>query len=290
MREYGKIQCSFWTDPDIHGLSQDAREIAVYLLVGPHSNSLGCYRLPLGYVQEDLNQTHERVSKGLNELEEIGFSKRCNATGFVLIRKFLYWNKISNGNIAKNVAEQFEGISHKASVYNDLIACLLEYGLHFKEPFLNRLETLSKGLNETEKPKTKQNKTKQSKVFTSSSDEGSEIPELEEEVVYETKKGRKLKGNQLSWFEKFWEVFNHKTGKSEAADSWLDLKVSGQTLPEILKGAEKEAKRRPSLLANKQTPKMAQGWLSARRWEDELHDEVDSSGETVQRLQSGVNW
>jgi len=100
--------------------------------------------------------------------------------------------------------------------------------------------------------------TESSKKNTSSSDE-----------IYVTKKNRKLKNDQLTGFLKFWSTFNYKTGKAEAADSWLDLKVTTSQLTEILKGAKAEASRRPDMKKKGQTPKMAQGWLSGRRWEDE---------------------
>lgn len=86
--------------------------------------------------------------------------------------------------------------------------------------------------------------------------------------VYKTKRGRKLAGEQLAWFEQFWEMFEYKSGKAEAADAWLDLKITEADLPEILDGAAVEAQRRPELERLGRIPKMAQGWLSGRRWED----------------------
>jgi len=89
-----------------------------------------------------------------------------------------------------------------------------------------------------------------------------------EEPFYLTKKGRKLKDKQLKAFEIFWEEFNYKASKAEAADSWLDLKVNKDMFPEIIKGARREAAQRQRLIDTGHTPKMAQGWLSSRRWED----------------------
>lgn len=85
---------------------------------------------------------------------------------------------------------------------------------------------------------------------------------------YLTKKKRKLKGKPLSDFNRFWETFNYKNGKSEAADSWMDVYRSS-IIDDILAGAKREADRRPDIVAAGNTPKWAQGWLSGRRWEDE---------------------
>lgn len=87
--------------------------------------------------------------------------------------------------------------------------------------------------------------------------------------TYRTKKGRVLAGQQLTWFSEFWEVFDYRKGKAEAADAWLALKVHKRMHEEIVQGAAREAKARKAAGPNGPTPKWAQGWLSGRRWEDE---------------------
>ena len=144
LREYGQIQSGYWTDPDIQSLSSDARLLGAYLLTGPHSNGLGCFRLPNGYVEEDLGWSPERVGKGFGELFEIGFSTRCGITGFVLIPKFIRWNPISNGNVAKARRKEFNLVPKKASIYSDLCLSLLEHGKYFGEQFETLLQTLAK--------------------------------------------------------------------------------------------------------------------------------------------------
>ena len=50
----------------------------------------------------------------------------------------------------------------------------------------------------------------------------------------------------------------------------LDIPVvTDKTVNDIIVAAKAEAKRRPDLKSNGKTPKMAQGWLSGKRWEDE---------------------
>ena len=56
-----KIQC----------LSNEAKLLALYLLTGPHTNMLGCFRLPASYVAEDLGWDLKTVSKRFNELNQI---------------------------------------------------------------------------------------------------------------------------------------------------------------------------------------------------------------------------
>jgi len=97
-------------------------------------------------------------------------------------------------------------------------------------------------------------------------------PRLKDDSVYYTKKGRKLEGKQLEAFNIFWKIFAYHKGKSEAADSWLDIheqyEIEEQLFERIKRGAKKAADERNELIDKGHTPKMAQGWLSSRRWED----------------------
>ena len=89
---------------------------------------------------------------------------------------------------------------------------------------------------------------------------------------YLTKKKRKLTGKRLESFLIFWKKFNYSQGKSDAADSWLDIpELTIGLCEKIYSAAEMEAKRRPELESAGKTPKMAQGWISSRRWEDEIY-------------------
>lgn len=98
MREYGRIYSAFWLSADMQALSDDGRMLALYLLSGPHGTIAGAFRLPNGYVQEDLRWTDERVTKGFAELFDKAFAKRCETTKWLWIRNFLTWNPPENPN------------------------------------------------------------------------------------------------------------------------------------------------------------------------------------------------
>lgn len=99
----------------------------------------------------------------------------------------------------------------------------------------------------------------------------SNSPELLEETFYLTKKNRKLKGKKLEDFKKLYSEFKYKKGRPAAADSFLDIKDYSREMLEktILPAARAEAISREKIIANGGTPKMLQGWITARRWEDE---------------------
>jgi uncharacterized phage protein (TIGR02220 family) len=141
MRDYGEVRTSFWTSTDTQGLSDQGKVLAIYLLTGPHSNGLGCYRLPDGYIQADLGWSPQTVSKGFSELFAKGFILRCEVTQFVLIPSYLKFNPIANGNVAKGREREFESIPANFKYFRELAASMERFGNHW----VNGFETLLKG-------------------------------------------------------------------------------------------------------------------------------------------------
>ena len=99
------------------------------------------------------------------------------------------------------------------------------------------------------------------------------------EDAFKTYKGKKLTGKMLESFLAFWNAFDYKKGKANAADAWMnvgwDKKDSGANnslFQTILAGASLEATQRPARVQAGGTPIYAQGWLTGRRWEDEAPD------------------
>lgn len=91
-----------------------------------------------------------------------------------------------------------------------------------------------------------------------------------EKDFYLTKKKKRLSGKRLETFLQFWEAFDYKKGKAEASDVWFEFPpLTNTVVDKIITVAKREALDRPELISSGKTPKMAQGWLSGRRWEDE---------------------
>jgi len=109
------------------------------------------------------------------------------------------------------------------------------------------------------------------------------IVEYSREEYILTAKKKKLSGKRYEAFMLFWNAFDYKKDRAQAADSWLAIpELTDSLVAQIVKAAEREANERPGMIDAGKTPKMAQGWLTARRWEDEeYHPHTqDSNGET----------
>lgn len=85
------------------------------------------------------------------------------------------------------------------------------------------------------------------------------------------KRKRKLTGWKLDDFLSFWKAYAYPHGRAEAADAWLEIDDLTHEMVEarIIPAAKREAAGRAALKAKGLTPKMAQGWLNARRFDDE---------------------
>lgn len=105
MRDYGKVHSTFWSSGTTGGLTDDAKILALYLLTCSHSTIAGVFRLPDGYVSEDLGWDSARVRKGFAELFKKGFANRCETTKWVFIRRHFEWNKPENPNQWKSAVK-----------------------------------------------------------------------------------------------------------------------------------------------------------------------------------------
>ena len=143
MREYGSVQTQFWSDLALQNLSTHAKLLAVYLLTGPHTNMLGCFRLPTGYVAEDLKWNEETVYNAFSELDQIRFLIRDPESNWILITNFLDWNPIENPNQGKSLSKLFKRVPNQSTVFKPLIKILLDQTKYLDEGFQNHLATLS---------------------------------------------------------------------------------------------------------------------------------------------------
>lgn len=124
MRDYGVVRVRFWEWAKRKGLNAEERELALYLLTSPHGNSLGCFRLPMAYLCDDLGRDIETVSQTVSRLSEIGFLERDETTGWTWIVGFLEHNPIPNRNVGKAVEKQIDAIPTDVPFYGRMIEAL----------------------------------------------------------------------------------------------------------------------------------------------------------------------
>jgi hypothetical protein len=84
-----------------------------------------------------------------------------------------------------------------------------------------------------------------------------------------TRKVETLTEIQVQRFELFWNAFDYKSGKEPAKKVWAKIKMDDDIFNRIIISAKTEAHNRAAIKAKQGTPKMAQGWLTDERYNDE---------------------
>lgn len=111
MREYGKVFCAVWESETFRALTDDGKLLAIYLMTCSHSTIAGVFRLPDGYVAEDMAWEVTRIHRAFGDLEANGFAVRCATTRWVWVVKHLDWNPPENPNQRKAAAKVANGIA-----------------------------------------------------------------------------------------------------------------------------------------------------------------------------------
>lgn len=140
MQHYGKIFGQYWTSHDIVGLPVETKCLGAYCLSCHHANLLGCFRLPIAYVVDDLRMPLKTVSEGFENLSNTGFLIYDADLAWVLIRKFLKWNPLANPNQGKAAAKLVQQVPINSSVYAPLVQMLKENPTNFPEGFIDGFE------------------------------------------------------------------------------------------------------------------------------------------------------
>ena len=127
MRDYGKIQTHFWSSSELRAVSVEAKLLAAYLLSSPHTNMIGCFRLPHAYASADLNLTVGRIGELMGELETAGFAQYDAAEMWVIMPRFLKFNRIENPNQAKAAAALVARVPENPRIRATLMQAFQDY-------------------------------------------------------------------------------------------------------------------------------------------------------------------
>lgn len=147
MRDYGRVHGTFWSSPTTANMTDRAKVLALYLMTCTHGTITGVFRLPDGYIAEDLHWETDAVREAFNELLEKGFANRCETTKWVWIIKHLEWNPPENPNQRKAAVKVASGIPPECGwIAVFMRACGESLGLHvgpYIEPLSNPCASVS---------------------------------------------------------------------------------------------------------------------------------------------------
>ncbi|WP_208324745.1 hypothetical protein [Raoultella planticola] len=235
MRDYGKVHTSFWISDGMRRVSDDARLLALYLLTGQHTNMIGCFRLPDGYVSEDLSWTSERVSKGFDELSANGFATRDSSSKWVLIRNFLSWNPVENPNQGIAALRLFDQVPDKSTVKPELARVLASAISHIGIAKLKGSErVLQPFLNQEQEQEQEQEEDSSGHGYATP-------PENQNQGDGDKPDPKKIYPEE---FEQVWAIYPRRAGgnsKSDAFKAWHARIRDGTSAEEMFSGVERYA-------------------------------------------------
>jgi len=117
MRTYGKVKIAFWEDEKIRELPDAPKLLALYCLTGEHSNAIGCFRLPLGYIETDLRWNKDNAQAALATLVETGFALYDEETHYLLMPNYLEHNPIENSRVGKMCVQLVNNTMRSAKIF-----------------------------------------------------------------------------------------------------------------------------------------------------------------------------
>lgn len=145
-RTYWRVSPAFWGDEKVKGheedpesgWSDDAKLLALYLLTCEHRTCEGLYRLPKGYIMEDLGWTSERLAEPFQELLAEGFIKYDGRARVVLICNALDYQAPENPNQEKAAIKLLSDLP-ETSLFEAFLSLAERYAQPFAQRLLERL-------------------------------------------------------------------------------------------------------------------------------------------------------
>ena len=132
MKAHLSIPPNFWSDTNKKACSPPEQVLLLYLANNIHTNRLGCFRLPLKYMAQDLNWTDVFLKRTFNQLINADFLLWDSVSEWGYLTHFLDWFPIKNYYQAKDLERIFNIIPSDCYLLQVLVGHLLQV------PYLDR--------------------------------------------------------------------------------------------------------------------------------------------------------
>jgi hypothetical protein len=90
---YYPVSPLFWSDKKVIKWDERTRYLSLYLLTSEHRNLEGLFRLPLAYIQADLDWSSDEVSDHMSDLTSDGFVNYDGGAKVVFLPKALKYHQ-----------------------------------------------------------------------------------------------------------------------------------------------------------------------------------------------------
>jgi len=138
---YWRVSPKFWRHAQQYEWSDDARQLALYLLTCAHRTTEGIYCLPVGYMATDLAWVESRVVATLAQLLQHGFAQYDDKTCVVFIPKAMKYQRPDNPNGRTSVVRRVAELP-KTPLLAAFIDSVDKYSTTLAQRLCNELPTL----------------------------------------------------------------------------------------------------------------------------------------------------
>jgi hypothetical protein len=273
-RDYGKVRAQFWESESLRDLSVQAKFIALYLLTSPHTNAIGCFRLPVAYISHDTGIAGGALEKALAELRAANFAIPCERVPWVYIPNYLRHNPPENPNVWRKCVKELCGLPGEISAAATIAAELYDMAA---EERMSRADSKTR-VSDDERAKLKQFEN----GFDTVSPRLTPLPcpnlsLVRTEPTLPDKSGGE--GDDLA-FEEFWKAYKPppNSKKPEGRKAWVATAKARPAQPDLLRAVSAyntwlaEEGRKQKREYPKQHPST---WLRGEVWQGYLTPEAD---------------
>lgn len=275
-RDYGRVRTQFWESDTMRALAPEVKFVGLYLLTSPHTNAIGCFRLPGAYVAHDTGMIDADLQSAFAALRGAGFMAWCERLPWVYLPNYLKHNPPENPNVWRRCFSEMKllpvELSARAKIAEELCAIAAEERMRTLsteekarvEPYCNRIETVSKGIPPYPGPCPKPDPIQTNNTLPADAG-GVPIPKPKVQKTTEYPQE----------FEQFWKAYDppKNATKPDALKSWQRSADVRPPLAELLAcvaayrswiAAESRKRKDPYPIKHPAT------WLNKRGWESFL--------------------
>ena len=150
MKVHKTLPQNFWINTNKTFFSEETL-VLVYLIDSPHTNRLGCFRLPLRFIKSDLNYKEGTLTEVFQELIDNNYLIWDDINEWGYLTHFLEWFPIQTYYQARNLEKDFDVIPKNSYIYNGLVKHLLQIP-YLDRSFRRRLQAIWMSFKDPSEP------------------------------------------------------------------------------------------------------------------------------------------
>ena len=253
--KFGAVDSAIWKHPDFKMLSDDGKLLFLYLKTCDHQNMIGCFHLPVLYIQADLKWSEKRVKQTLSELFAKGFARVDFACEIVLLPKHLIKHPLQNEKQGIGAVKLFDEIPKQFEFIQEIAESILS------------TERVPKGLAKG-----------MERVRDSVS-----VSVTETVSVTDEKPRQKIDAKIGEEFKLFYDTYPKKVGREKAFKTFKSARKK-TPFDEIIGGLKNQIQNNHFPKDKKYIPHPST-WLNGSQWEDEIIPNVEKK--TLEKMSDG---